>query len=255
VTPWLRVALACGLLMAHAQAARAQANLQLWGNVTIDWMKSARLTYELDFEPKALLKAPEDDPAWRNLDVTPNVEYAVKDWLDLIGEATVGYTKQSDDDNTFEVTPRAGVRFHVFSRSVPVYGPHVRELPPKRRVVVRDRVLFESRNFFYLGAGSGSSSDVRLRNRLELLVPINRANLTDDGVRYWLFDWEAFMPAGEPDERFANKQRFRAGLGFRPSVAWRFEAIYAWTRSRNTIEEGFQSSDNIIDFRLKRVFQ
>ena len=117
-------------MVAHAQAARAQANLQLWGNVTIDWTQSARLTYALDFEPKVLLKAPEGDPAWRNLDLTPNVEYALKDWLDLIGEATVGYTKQSDDDNTFELTPRAGVRFHVFSRSVPVYGPHVRELPP-----------------------------------------------------------------------------------------------------------------------------
>src|SRR6185436_14279239 len=116
----------------------------------------------------------------------------LKDWLDVIGEATVGYTKQSDDDNTFELTPRAGVRFHVFSRSVPVYGPRVRELPPKRRVVVRDRVLVESRNFFYLDAGSGSSSDLRLRNRLELLVPINRSNLTDDGVRYWLVDWEVF---------------------------------------------------------------
>jgi hypothetical protein len=255
VTRRLRVALTCGLLMADAQAAPAQANLQLWGNVTIDWTQSARLIYELDFEPKVLLTAPEGDPGWHNLDVTPNVEYALKDWLDLIGEATVGYTKQSDDDNTFELTPRAGVRFHVFSRSVPVYGPHVRELPPKRRVVVRDRVLFESRNFFYLGAGTGSSSDVRLRNRLELLVPINRPNLTDNGVRYWLADWELFMPAGEPDERFANKQRVRAGLGFRPSAAWRFEAVYAWTRSRNTIEEGFHSSDNIIDFRLKRVFQ
>jgi len=143
----------------------------------------------------------------------------------------------------------------VFSRSVPTYGPSIRELPPKRRVVVRDRVLLESRNFFYFGAGSGSSSDVRVRNRLELLMPINRANLTDDGARYWFVDWEAFMPAGEPDERFANKHRLRAGLGYRPSQAWRFEAVYAWTRSRNTIEEGFTSSDNIIDFRLKRVFQ
>ena len=250
----LRVALACGLLVAHAQATRAQANLQLWGNVTIDWTKSPRLTYELDFEPKALLKAPEGDPTWRNLDVTPNVEYGLKDWLDLIGEATVGYTKQTDDDNTFEVTPRVGVRFHVFSRDVPTHGSHRRELPPKRRIVVRDRVLFESRNFVYLGAGSGSSSDVRFRNRLELLAPINRAKLTDDGARYWLVDWEVFMPAGHPDERFANKQRVRAGLGYRPSVTWRFEAVYAWTRSRNTIDEGFHSSDNIIDIRLKRVF-
>ena len=248
------VAFAACLVLSQSSAAHGQANLQLWGNVTIDWAKSTRLTYELDIEPKVLLKAPEGDPSWRNLDLTPNVEYAAKHWLDLIGETTVGYTKQTDDDNTFEVTPRFGLRFHVFSRSIPTLGPNIRELPPKRRVVVRDRVLFESRNFFYRGAGSGSSSDARLRNRLELLAPLNRANLTEDGTRYLLVDWEVFVPAGEPDERFANKQRLRAGLGYRTSRAWRFEAIYMWTRSRNTVEDGFHSSDNIIDFKLKRVF-
>jgi hypothetical protein len=204
VTPRLRAAMACGLLVGHAQAARAQANLQLWGNVTIDWAKSARLTYELDFEPKSLLRAPEGDPAWRNLDVTPNLEYAVKDWLDLIAEWTVGYTKQSDDENTFELTPRAGVQFHLFWRSVPTFGPHARQLPPKRRVVVRDRVLFESRNFTYLGAGNGSSSDVRVRTRLELLMPINRPNLTDDGARYCLIDWE--VCSCRPDSRTNGSQ-------------------------------------------------
>ena len=125
---------------------------------------------------------------------------------------------------------------------------------PRRDAQCRIRLERLARNFFYFGAGSGSSSDVRVRNRLELLMPINRANLTDDGARYWFVDWEAFMPAGEPDERFANKHRLRAGLGYRPSQAWRFEAVYAWTRSRNTIDEGFHSSDNIIDIRLKRVF-
>ena len=32
--------------------AHAQSNLQLWGNVTLDWVKSDRLVYQLDFEPK-----------------------------------------------------------------------------------------------------------------------------------------------------------------------------------------------------------
>lgn len=241
----------CALLAANTTAARAQTDLQLWSNVTIDWLKSARLAYELDFEPKVLARTSDGGPAWRNLDATPNVEYAAKDWLDLIGEATIGYTKQTDNENTFEMTPRIGVRFHLFSRTI---LPHIRELPPKRRIVIRDRVLLESRNFFYMGAGSGSSSDVRVRNRLELWAPINRPNVTDDGVWYWLSDWEWFMPAGQPDERFANMQRVRAGVAYRRNEPWRFEAVYGWTRSRNTIEEGFRSSDNIIDVRVKRVF-
>ena len=38
------------------------------------------------------------------------------------------------------------------------------------------------------------------------------------------------------------------------TFAWRFEALYIWNRSRNTIDEGFTTSDNIIDFRVKRVW-
>ena len=73
-----------------------------------------------------------------------------------------------------------------------------------------DLFRVESRNIFYGGAGSGTSSTVRLRNRLELLVPLNKERLSDDGARYLLADWEWFAPVDEPNERFANKQRIRA---------------------------------------------
>ena len=50
----------------------------------------------------------------------------------------------------------------------------------------------------------------------------------------------------EAAERFAN-QRIRTGFGYRRSLAWRFEILYIWIRSRNTIEEGFSTADNNID--------
>ena len=245
------------LALALAAPAQAQTNLQLWGNVTLDWMKSSRLAYELDVEPKVLLAAPEGEPGWHNLDLTPSVEYAWKTWLDVIGETAVGYTKQTDDVNSWEVTPRAGARVHLFSRNLPTAipgRPFQKEFPPRRRVVLRDLARVESRNLFYTGSGSGSSSTVRFRNRLELLVPLDRETLSADRVWYLLADWEWFIPLGEPDERFANKQRIRAGVGYRRSFAWRFELLYMWTRSRNTIEEGFTTNDHIIDVRIRRVF-
>jgi Protein of unknown function (DUF2490) len=250
---WLPPAV-CGLLLTTAvPAAFAQTNLQLWGNVTLDWVTSDRLVYELDFEPKGLLEAPEGEADWRNLDLTPNVEYSPNGWLDLIAEAVVGYTKQTDDVNSTELTPRVGLRFHFLSRALPT-AIRGRERAPSRRVVVRDLVRVESRNIFYSGAGSGSESTVRFRNRLEFLVPLNKRKMTDDGARYLLADWEWFIPLDDVEERFANKQRIRTGLGYRRSFAWRFEALYMWTRSRNTIEEGFTTSDNIINLRVKRLF-
>jgi hypothetical protein len=119
---------------------------------------------------------------------------------------------------------------------------------------VRDLVRFESRNFFYTGAGSGSDSTVRFRNRLEFLMPLNKEKLSEDGAHYLLADWEWYIPLDDVDERFANKQRIRTGFGHRRSFAWRFEVLYMWTRSRNTIEDGFNTADNIIDIRVKRLF-
>ena len=243
---------ACCLLIGPT-AVSAQTDLQLWGNLTLDWAKSDRLVYELDFEPKVLLERSEDEPGWRNLDVTPNVEYSLNGWLDLVGEATIGYTRQTDDVNSTELSPRVGVRFHLLSRYTDAVIRR-RELSPRRRLVVRDLLRVESRNLVYSGAGSGSDSSVRFRNRLEFLVPLNRQKLTEDGAAYLLADWEWFVPLNEPEERFANRQRIRTGLGYRRSSAWRYEVLYMWTRSRNTLEDGFATSDNIIDVRVKRVF-
>jgi hypothetical protein len=245
-------ALACaGLFLSAPARADAQTNAQLWGNITLNWVKSERLTYELDLEPKVLLSAPEGDPDWRNLDVTPNVEYSPKRWLDVVLDTTIGRTKQTDDVDTVEVTPRVGARFHLFSRAL---RHHPRERAPARRIVVRDLVRVEARNFYYSGGDVDYSFSARFRNRLEFLMPLNRARVTDDGARYLVSDWEWFIPLSDQDERFANKQRIRAGLGYRRSFAWRFEAIYIWTRSRNTIDDDFTTSDNIIDLRVKRVF-
>src|SRR5262245_30677273 len=104
-----------GAALAASTGASAQTT-QLWTNVTLDWVKSSRLTYEVDFEPKALISAPPDDPGWRNLDVTPSVEFAAHETLDLVGELTTGVTKQTDEVSTTEVTVRAGARLHLFSR-------------------------------------------------------------------------------------------------------------------------------------------
>jgi hypothetical protein len=246
-----RFTLTALLLTLCAPAASAQTTTQLWGNLTFNWVKSDRLVYELDFEPKVLVSAPEGEPSWRNLDVTPNVEYSLRSWLDIVGDMTIGRTVQSDDLDSTEVTPRLGLRFHLFSRTRRF---RVSEQAPRRRVVFRDLVRVESRNFFYSGGDTSSDSTVRFRNRLEFLMPLNKERITDDGARYVLTDWEWFVPLDDAEERFANRQRIRAGLGYRRSFSWRFELLYIWTRSRSAIDEGFSTNENIINVRVKRVF-
>jgi hypothetical protein len=123
----------------------------------------------------------------------------------------------------------------------------------RHRIVLRNLVRVEARNLFY-SDDRDTDSVVRFRNRLELQVPLNRERMSDDGARYLLTDWEWFIPLGDPLERFANRQRIRAGLGYRRNVRWRFEALYIWTRSRDTTDQDFTTSDNIVNLRVKRVF-
>jgi hypothetical protein len=93
----------------------AQTNTQFWSNFIMIWQKTPRLSYELDLEPKTLVSVPAGEPDWKNIDVTQTLEYSLKNWMDLSTELVTGYTKQTDDVNSFELTPRVGVRFHLFS--------------------------------------------------------------------------------------------------------------------------------------------
>jgi len=251
--------LCCGLpLCATGRLAFAQTNLQLWGDLSLNWLRSDRLAYALDIEPQALVTNTDPDaPGWRTFGLTPNVEYSAKRWLDVIAEMGTGTTHQTDGLSSFELTPRAGLRFHIFSRGVPtVIGRRVRlvELPPTRRFILRDRLLVEQRNLFY-NQDEPTSSTLRVRNRIEFQFALNRSKSTDDGARTFLADWEWFLPVDDPAERFASRQRIRSGLAFRHSYTWRSELVYIWTRSRDTTDEVFSTSDNAISFTVRRFFK
>ena len=240
----------CAAALAAPAAAHAQTNLQLWTNLTLDWVRDNQVTYEIDFEPKALIQAPPDDPSWRGIDVTPAIEYAWKQWLDVGAELALARTLQTDDLQTWEVTPRVTMRFHLFNRQEYLL---FRERRARRRLVLRDLVRVEWRSLLY-SDDTPAEHTTRFRNRLEFLFPWNRQNISDDRLVYTLADWEWFVPLDDPSERFANRQRIRAGTGYRHNFAWRYEVVYMWTRSRDTTQEDFSTSDNIIDFRVKRVF-
>ena len=244
--------LALPVVMVTAVPAAGQTNGQFWATATLNWLKSSRLTYELELEPKVLVAAPEGEPGWATFDVTPNVEFAAKRWLDVIGELATGYTAQTDDVTSFELSPRVGFRLHLTTRDLPT-GPLRREQLPRHRIVLRNLTRVEARNLFY-SDDRATDSVVRFRNRFELQVPLNRERLSDDGARYLLADWEWFIPLGDPHERFANRQRIRTGLGYRRNLRWRFEALYIWTRSRDATDQDFATSDNIVNLRVKRVF-
>ena len=204
------------LLLVSPLTSAAEADepqVQIWGNLTLDWIKSHQLTFGVDIEPKVLVSKPSDDPGWATLDVTPSLEYSRGNWFDMIGETLVARTKQTDEENSTEITPRIGFRFHILSN---LENDFLKEKLPKRRLVVRDLIRLEWRNLYY-STDKPNSSSLRLRNRVEMSYPMNRRRLTDDGATYVTGDAEWFWTEEDPDERYASKQRVRVGIGHRHS--------------------------------------
>ncbi len=63
----------------------------------------------------------------------------------------------------------------------------------------------------------------------------------------------ASFPLDDPSERFANRQRVRAGLGYRRNARFQFETLYMRSGSRDTAQEGFKTNDHTINIRLTCV--
>src|SRR5262245_45722575 len=197
--------------LSGSTAAAEQPDFQIWGEIMLDWIKSEALTLGLDIEPKVLVSKPADDPGWATLDVTPSIEYSRGNWFDVVGELHTGRTRQTDHQNSTEITPRIGFRFHFLSN---IRDEIHKEKRPRHRLVLRDYLRVEWRNLYY-SDDTPQSSTVRVRQRIETLFPFNRPSVSDDGAIYTLGDAEWYWTQDDPPERFANKQRIRVGIGQR----------------------------------------
>jgi hypothetical protein len=247
--------LLCLVLSARAAAQGSdstdtQPTGQIWVNATLDWYASPRVMFALDVEPKILVSSPPDQPGWASVQATPSVDFAAAKWLDLVGEGVLGYTSQTDNLNSTEYSLRGGARVHLFSRLQQLLA---REHVPKRRLVIRDLARWEWRRYVY-SDGQPTQSTWRFRDRIEFLYPLNRPSISSDGAFHLVADWEWFFPITDQHERFANRRRFRTGLGYRHDQAWQLAALYIRTNSRNTIDDPFETTENIFDLQIKRTW-
>jgi len=247
----LRRAGAAGALALFAAVAAAQEETpaevsnQIWGNVILAYPRSARLYTELDLEPKVQVSGGEP---WRNVDATPLVEFYPYSLIDLTAEVTVGRTRQSQEEKSWELTPRIGIRFHLVKR---LWSQFDHERIPLSRLSLANLWRLEYRNLWYSGDHL-SSHQARIRNRTELKLALNNDKLSVDGTLYLFTDLEFFIPLGEDvPERFATKWRIRAGFGYRLSRKWRFEALYIRDFGRETLDEEGDIEMNALNLRLK----
>jgi Protein of unknown function (DUF2490) len=224
------------------------ASTQLWGNLILGFSSGEPWYFETDIEPKVLVSGGEP---WRNLDVTQSFEYYPNRYFDLIGEVVGGYTQQSDDVDTAELTERVGVRVNLLYHLREYFERSTRGLG---RVGLAVLIRLEHRTFWYSG-DAGSDDDWRARLRFESKAGLNHPDMSQDGTLYGLFDVEYYWPLSDGlDERYISKVRARAGLGYRISRAYRVELLYMREWTRDSAEGQKRPDANIFDVRFKRYF-
>jgi hypothetical protein len=238
-------------IQSNAQESSPEASKQLWANLILSRPKSENLYFEYDIEGARQVSGGEP---WRYLYGTGLVEYYPSRFIDLTGELSTGFTKQSATEDSFEATVRLGVRLHLITQIF--NSALVKEVRPERmsgkKVGISVLSRIEYRNFWYSG-DRPSFDDLRWRNRLEFKFALNEPSLATDGVWYLMADGEYYTPIGDDEsaERFATKYRLRLGIGYRLNYDWRFEVVAMRDEARETLEDEIEVDAYILDLRLK----
>jgi len=228
----LALLLGCVIIM----PARAQSvNEQLWYEYMVNYPFANSFNLEQAFTYSTLLNT----PRWRAYDYSAALEWSINQNVDLIGQAVVSYTNQTESYNTLELRPIVGTRLYF---------------TPNKRIQTRLLIRLEQRNFQDLETKEWSQV-VRPRVRGEMIIPINRKSIYEDKLWYAVTDFEWLYNIEDVEERFANRFRWRIGGGYRLTYNMRFEFLYMLQLSKNQIGEEFDTSDNIFRFRVKQYLR
>jgi hypothetical protein len=219
---------------------------QLWANMTLGFpSENPKWFYEVDFEPKVQVSGPEK---WAGTTINTLASLRPIHWLDLTGDVSVDYTVQNNDLQTLSIVPRIGAAFHILS--------NIRETgfisEKVQRLGMATLLRLEWRNFWYTGDAAEESyeSSWRFRLRFDIRLGLNRADRSMPRTWYLFADAEAFINLGDPiEETFNSRWRVRIGPGYRLNRGWRFELLYMFEDTRNTLEGDFERSVNAIDLR------
>ncbi len=227
------------LLLINLMVVRAQTTSdgQLWLDAELNYTHKKRYLFQNELSYQTLLYG---GSYWYSLNSTPAFEFNLNPNFDLITAIPLSYTLQGSKMSTFEIRTMIGTRIYL----TPTQRPQVRFL-----VRLEERWVYDNFSDYW-------DISNRIRLRAEFIYPLNRSSYFEDDMWYLIGDTEVFLTTnGDINERFANRTRFRAGIGYRLSYKLRLEGIYTLQHSRNTIEDDFNSRDNIIRLRLKYYFK
>jgi len=213
----------------------AQTNEQVWNEYMLNYPFANSFNLENAFTYSTLIGSPK----WRAMDYSATLEWSATNRIDIITQTIFSYTNQTDTHDTFEFRPVLGTRLYF---------------TPNKRIQTRLLLRVEQRNFKNLNTKEWEQQ-YRPRARAETIIPINKDSYFVDKLWYAISDVEWLYKTDDVEERFANRFRWRIGAGYRLSYSLRFEFLYMLQQSKNTIDDNYESSDNIFRFRVKQYLR
>lgn len=230
--------LICSLQLIYILSYAQDKSNQLWTDFTIAVPMKKGYSFDNEISYRTNIG---DSSKWHSIVIIPRIEKALTRHLDAMFYLGSINTFQQEDYNTWEIRTGLGLRYHF-------------NLFPKLNLRILARMEWRSQ---FTTETWDLNSDLRSRFRLEGTYFINGSSFTDNHMFYILSDFEIFYTVDkELQERYSNRSLLRAGIGYKLNDYWRFEGIYTFQFSKNTIEGEFdKEQEDIIRLRFRYYFK
>jgi|SRR5450432_183653 len=231
--PFIGITL-CIPLLSEAQ----EKSSQLWIDFTLNAPMSKGFSFDNEFAYRTNLGS---DNKWHSVNIIPKIEKTLTSHLDALFYIGSINTFQQENYNTWEIRPSIGLRYHF---------------NPFPKLVLRILARLEWRNQYTIETKE-LNQDLRSRYRLEEIYFLNGKSFVDNNLWYVLSDFEIFYTMDkELQERYSNQYFLRAGIGYKLTNHWRYECIYTFQFSKNTIDGEFSNEqEGILRLRVKYYFK
>jgi len=174
-----------------------------------------------------------DPPLWQ-IRLYPTLEFRVLKWMDLSGGVWFIYTNRFENSDLFETRPFLGIKLKKDIWRGIRLSNYVRQEFRIRRDLDTGETLFAR----------------RLRNRLQVMIPINHKSLSEDNTWYAFADAEFFRQVNpQVNDGFNSRRRYRTGIAWRRNSTWTYQFFYGFQSSRNNVNQP-SVVENIFSFGL-----
>ncbi|MEH0154703.1 DUF2490 domain-containing protein [Limibacter armeniacum] len=210
-------------------------NQQFWMDYIAYYEKSDKVQYYGDAGFRLLW----DDRTWLRVSVRPSINYRISPKFELRAGVGLFFINNADVlRDQLELRPFQGI---------------IIKWPSIWWVNISHYIRVEQRVIYWLngrGEENGWESEVRLRYKLsaKAYLPIQNTDIK----YYATINYEFFFDTNKSFNEFLrNKARIGFGMGCSWDPSWELEALLNFQRSRLDINDDFDTSDIVLQVKLK----